>query len=159
MTIGHARFHTNSGPRVSAWVAATWPFSVRYEHARLQLRLGVGVEVPQGLHSRPDIGRQPFDARAVELDEVAGRIADVELDDVARQLDEPVVEGLVVEGAATFRGPVDGLEIIDGDGEVMVAGGRRSRSNRCSWVRPSASHWTGSPKLGVAIGWAPSRSK
>ena len=48
---------------------------------------------------------QPVDAVVIELDEVAGRIADVELDDVARQLDQVVAEGVVVEGAPPLGCP------------------------------------------------------
>ena len=46
----------------------------------------------------------------------------MELDDVTRKLDETIAEGVVVEGASALCGAVDGLDVVDGDGEVVVAG-------------------------------------
>ena len=47
----------------------------------------------------------------VDLDEVAGGIADVHLDDVAGELDEMVAERVVVERVASLGGAVDRLEV------------------------------------------------
>lgn len=49
------------------------------------------VEVPQALEALAQVPGQLADP--VELDEVAGRVAQVELDDAAGQLDEAVAEG------------------------------------------------------------------
>jgi len=46
----------------------------------------------------------------------------VELDDVTRKLDETIAEGVVVEGVSALCGAVDGLDVVDGNGEVVVAG-------------------------------------
>ena len=58
----------------------------------------------------------------VDLDEVAGGVPNVELDDVAGQLDQVVAERVAVERAAPLGRPVDRLEIVDGDPQVMVTG-------------------------------------
>jgi hypothetical protein len=58
----------------------------------------------------------------VDLDEVAGGVAEVELDDVAGQLDQAVAERPVVEGAAALGGAVDRLDVVDRDAEVVVRG-------------------------------------
>src|SRR6478735_3421160 len=115
-----------SGSSTDSFPARTGPkplASVRHEQARLHLFLPVGVEVPDGLQPRTEILRQPVDPGAVDLHEVAGRIADVELDNIARQFDEPVVERHVIEGVVALRSAVDRLEIVDGDPEMVVAGG------------------------------------
>ena len=57
----------------------------------------------------------------VDFDEVARRVANVELDDVAGQLDEVVPKGGLVEGVSPLGGAVDRLNVIDGDPKVMVA--------------------------------------
>ena len=58
----------------------------------------------------------------VDLDEVARRIAEVELHDVAGQLDEMVAECPAVERVAALGGAVDRFHVVDGDAEVVVAG-------------------------------------
>ena len=58
----------------------------------------------------------------IDLDEVPGGIAQVQLDDVAGQLDQVVAERPAVERVAALRRPVDGLQIVDGDPEVVMAG-------------------------------------
>ena len=108
--------------------------------------------------SRAQLVRQPIDAGTVDLDQVPGRVAHVELDEVARQLDEAVAERRVVERVMAFGGTVGGLDVVDRDREVVVAGRLEVALEQWSCVRPSASHWTGKPKLGVSIGSAPSRS-
>ena len=97
---------------------------VRHEQPRAHLLVGVGVEVPQLLEPRAQVVRQAVGAVLVDLDEVAGRVAHVELDDVARELDEAVPERDVVERAAPLGRAVDRLEVVDGDPEVVVAGRR-----------------------------------
>src|SRR6185437_4639975 len=67
--------------------------------------------------------REAIDAVMVDLDQVAGGVAHVHLHDVAGQLDQVVSEGVAVKGAAPLGRPVDGLEVGNGDAEVVVAGG------------------------------------
>ena len=122
------------------------------------LLLALRVQVPQPLEPRAQVGGEPIHAVVIDLHQVAGRVADVHLHDVAGQLDEMIAERVVVKRVAPLGRAIGRLEVGDGDPEVMVAGGERSRSNRCSCVSPSASHCTGMPKLGVGMGSAPSRS-
>src|SRR3954468_4563748 len=61
----------------------------------------------------------------VDLHEVAGGGAQVELYDVAGQLEQAVAERLVVGGVPALGGAVDGLDVVDGDAEVVVAGRRQ----------------------------------
>jgi hypothetical protein len=92
---------------------------------------------------RPKVGRQPIRAVLVELDEVAGGIAHIELHDIARQLDEAVSEGGVVEGVAPLRGTVDRLQVVDGDGEMVCGcmhGHFRTLAVASGRLRSSASH-------------------
>ena len=79
------------------------------------------VELPQPDEPGAQVAGQAVDAVVVDLDEVARGIAQVELDDVAGQLDEPVAEGPVVERAAALGGAVDRLDVVDRDAEVVVA--------------------------------------
>ena len=63
------------------------------------------VELPQRPHLRTDVLRQAAGAAVVDLDEVAGRVAHVELHDVAGQLDQAAAERLVFERATASVNP------------------------------------------------------
>src|SRR5689334_24528874 len=54
----------------------------------------------------------------VELDQIAGRVADVQLDGSARQLPDAVPEGLVVERTELLHAAVDRHEVRDLEREV-----------------------------------------
>lgn len=75
------------------------PPPIGHEEAPARVPSLCGFEVPQPLQLGAQVVRQPVDAVVVDLDEVARRVADVELGNVAGQL-EVVAEGLAVEGAA-----------------------------------------------------------
>ena len=93
---------------------------VAHEQPRAHLLVALLVEAPQRLQQRAQIVGQPVSAPLVDLDQVAGRVAHVELDDVARELDEPVPERPVVERPVALRRPVDLLEIVDRDPQLVV---------------------------------------
>src|ERR671922_1497239 len=86
-----------------------------HEQAPAHVFLGLRMQVPEAHELRANVLRQPSDAGSVDLDEVAGRVTDVELHDVPWQLDEVVAEGRPVEGAAPRRRTVRRLEVVDGD--------------------------------------------
>jgi len=50
----------------------------------------------------------------VDLDEVARRVTQVELDDAARQLDQAVAKRLVVDGRPALGRAIDGFDVVDG---------------------------------------------
>jgi hypothetical protein len=85
------------------------------EKPAAHLLVALGVQVPQPLEPRAELGRKPLDAVVVDLDEVARGVADVHLHDVAGQLDEVVAEGVVIERVTALGGAIDGLEVGDGD--------------------------------------------
>jgi len=84
----------------------------RHVQPPAHLLFGLRPLLPDRLELRAQIGRQSLDAVVVELDEVPGSVADVELHDVAGKVDEAVAERLVVERVAPLRGSVDGLYIV-----------------------------------------------
>ena len=59
-------------------------------------------------------------SRMVELDEVAGRVADVHLDPAVRELVHRVAEALVVERAELLHPAVDRHEVVDLEPEMGV---------------------------------------
>jgi hypothetical protein len=60
-------------------------------------------------------------SRRIDLDEVAAGVAQVELRRVAGQLEEVVAERVVVVGADLARAAVHGREVVDREGEVVMA--------------------------------------
>jgi hypothetical protein len=54
----------------------------------------------------------------VDLDEVARRVTQVELDDAARQLDQVVAKRLVVEGSPALGGAINGFDVVDGHADA-----------------------------------------
>jgi hypothetical protein len=59
-------------------------------------------------------------AVVVELDQVAGRVANVELHYVTGQQHERAAKRAVIAGIATLCGAEDGHEVLDGDPKVVV---------------------------------------
>ena len=92
------------------------------EQPPLHLLFSLRVELPQSLELSAQVVRKAFRAVVVDLDEVPGRVADVQLHDVAGKLDQVVAERRAVERVAALGGPVHRFEIVHGDPEVMVAG-------------------------------------
>src|ERR1700761_8028424 len=79
------------------------------------------VDLPDRLYLRPQGIRQAIDATLVDLDQVAGRVADVELHDVARKLDQVIAKRRAIERPAAVSRPEGGLQVVHGDGEVLMA--------------------------------------
>jgi len=80
---------------------------VGHEQPTAHLLVGLRVEVPQALQLRAQVIGQTVDAVVVDLDEIAGRVAKIQLDNVPGQLHQMVPEGVTVKGAAPLRGSVD----------------------------------------------------
>ena len=78
------------------------------------------MEVSEPFQLPPEVLGEAVDARAVDLHEVACGVADVELHEIAGQLDQLASECGAVEGAATLGRAIDRLDVIDGDPEVVV---------------------------------------
>ena len=84
---------------------------LRHEEPRAHVLVALGVEIPQAFELGAEVVRQPVDPMVVDLDEVSGGVAHVQLNDVPWQLDEVVAEGLLVEGGVSFCGAVDRLDL------------------------------------------------
>ena len=80
------------------------------------------VEVPQALEPGTEVVGEAVGPVLVDLHEIAGGVANVELHDVARKLDQSIAEGLVIEGVPALGGAVDRLQVVDGDAEVVMTG-------------------------------------
>src|SRR5690348_2482744 len=95
--------------------------SVGHEQPAPQVLLALRVEFPQRLELRAHIVGKAVGPVLIELDQVARRIADVELHDVARKQHEMVAKRRAVECSKPLRYAIDGLEVVDRYAEMVVA--------------------------------------
>lgn len=80
--------------------------------------LGMG----QGADAGDELGIQSLDVRPVDLDQIARGVAQVELDDAAREQVEMVTEGDIVEATELLRPPVDAFKVVHTQSQVLVFG-------------------------------------
>ncbi len=93
------------------------------EQASAHVLLALRVEVPQVLELCAQIIGKPIHPGVVDLNEVAGRIANVQLHDITGQFNQMIAEGIVVKRSSPLSHAVHRLDVINGDAEVMMAGG------------------------------------
>jgi hypothetical protein len=96
--------------------------------------------------------------RAVDIDVVAGGIADVELHQIAGKFDEVVAERVVVERASALGGLVHRLDVVDRHREVAMTGRLEIALEQVKLGATQRKPLHRKPKFGVSMGSARSRS-
>src|ERR1700733_7627907 len=74
----------------------SWRASVGHEQPTPHLLLALRVELPKGLQLRAHVVGEAVDPVVVDLDQIAGRVAQIQLHNVSGQLDEVVAKRLAV---------------------------------------------------------------
>ena len=94
----------------------------------------------------------------VELEEVAGRVADVQLRLASREARRSRSRSSSGRGSRAPAPARRSHDVVHLEGEMRIVGGSSGRSKRCTWSAPARSHCTGKPKSGVGSGSSPSTS-